>query len=85
MRQNKYQQESSCAGQSEQERRVYEDMDSLKAEIAQAEEDLKKLQEQDPEWAARMEQDAARNYSEILKKIQERKLKPAGEADSFQD
>lgn len=73
----------NCAEQNE--KRVFYGEECLEQDIAQAEADLKELQEQDPEGFARLKQEEALNYAEILKKIQERRLEPAAEGDTVQD
>ncbi len=84
MRQKEDQLKRNCAEQNK--RQFFNgEKECLEQAIAQAEADLKKLQELDPEGAARMEQEEARNYAEILKKIQERELQPVAETEDIQD
>lgn len=84
VRQKEEQLKRNCAEQKT--RRVfYGEEESLAQDIAQAEAELRKLQERDPEGFARLQQDADRNYAEIMKKIQERNLMPVAEAETLPD
>lgn len=84
MRQNEEQLKRNCAEQKTR-RFFYGEEEGLAQEIAQAEADLRELQERDPESFARLQRDADRNYAEIVKKIQERKLMPVAEAETLPD
>ena len=83
MRQKEEQLTRNCAEQNENH--FFNGEECLEQDIAQAEADLKELQEQDPEGFARLKQEEASNYAEILKKIQERRLEPAAVRDTVRD